>query len=511
MSDPRGAQIYEPDGATLERYLRSVARVRLMQGPRGSGKSSASSVALMMNAQMQAPSSADGVRRTRFYAVRNTFDELQRTTLQTWRGLFPETVYGPVKGTRPMVHNIRVRDIEMEVIFLAMDDPEDVRKLLSAEATGIWLNEFRELPRKVLDEVDAVIGRYPNKQMAPGGCSRPMLVGDTNAPDENHWFAMLSGQVPIPPNTGEDERRRLIKPDTWEIFLQPPAMLEVKDAEGNVSGHVMNPAAENVRWLPDGYYELMVKGKDKTWIGVNVLNRPGTDRKGQPVHPQFRRDRHVAKNLLAAVPGHPIMIGVDFGRTPAAALGQRVFERWRILRELTTRNMGAKEFAGILKRLLAEEYPGFSYSIWGDPAGEHLAEADDISPFLMFRAAGLRIMPAPTNDPTIRRAALDELLTSSVDGAERFMVSPNCTLLISALDGGFRFEDTRGAEGVMKPAPVKDFYSHVAEACEYLMVGGGEGRALLGRSVGAPDGGVARPRVVRRPQSSVFDRWRARR
>lgn len=501
--------IYEPDGITLERYLASPARVRFIQGPRGSGKSSASSVALMMNGQMQA-ACRDGVRRTRFYAVRNTFDELQRTTIQTWRGLFPEKVYGPIKGTRPMVHNIRVRDIEMEVIFLAMDDPEDVRKLLSAEATGIWLNEFRELPRKIIDEVDAVIGRYPNKQMVPGGCTRPMVVGDTNAPPETHWFSMLSGQVPVPPSMSEDERRRLVTPETWGIFLQPPAMLEVKDTEGNVAGYVMNGAAENVRWLPDGYYELMVKGKDKVWIGVNVLNRPGTDRRGQPVWPQFRRERHVAKQAFAAIQGYPILIGVDFGRTPAAVLGQRVFERWRILRELTTRNMGAKEFARILKHVLGEEFPGFQYSIWGDPAGEHLAEADDISPFLMFRAAGLRIMPAPTNDPVIRRDAVTELLTSSIDGAERLLVSPACTLLASAMDGGYRFAEIRGSDEIMKPQPVKDFYSHVSDALQYLVIGAGEGRALLGRAVGAPHGGVARPVVVPRRQGSVFDRWRSR-
>lgn len=501
---PAPIQTFEPDGLTLERYLTSQARVRLIQGPRGSGKSSSSCVTLMMNAQSQAPC-ADGIRRTRFYAVRNTFDELARTTLATWKGMFPENVYGPVKGTRPMVHTLRKNDIEMEVTFLALDDPEDVKKLLSTDVTGLWLNEFRELDRRILDEASAIIGRYPNKQMVKGGCTRPMIVGDTNAPPETHWFSMMSGQVPIPSSIGPEERERLVKPDSWEIFIQPPGLIEVKDTNGDVTGYVPNPAAENLKWLPENYYLEMVKGKDRSWVAVNVLNKPGASRHGKPVWPQFKRETHVAKKDLEPIPGHPIMVGVDFGRTPAAAFGQRLFGSWRILRELCARQMAAKEFARLLKGVLGEEFAGFPFLIWGDPAGEHLTEADDISPFLMFRSEGLRILPAPSNDPTIRINAVAEMLNTRPDVAGGITISPGCVHLIGAMEGGYQYRRLQTTGEVYSEKPNKDDYSHISDALQYLVVGAGEGRALVNQGL---SGGGGRVRVMPRPRGTVFDRYR---
>jgi len=40
----------------------------------------------------------------------------------------------------------------LEVIFLALDRPEDVKKLLSLELTGVWINEARELPKSIIDQ-----------------------------------------------------------------------------------------------------------------------------------------------------------------------------------------------------------------------------------------------------------------------------------------------------------------------------------------------------------------------
>lgn len=495
---------FEPDGRVLEEYMLSRARVRLIQGPRGSGKSSASCAALMMAAQMQAPAT-DGVRHSRWYVVRNTYDELTRTTLNTWRGLFPEALFGPVKGTRPMVHHVRRNGIDMEVTFLALDAVEDVKKLLSTDISGVYFNEFREIDRRIIDEADAIIGRYPNKKMVPGvGCSRPMIIADTNPPNETHWFAYMSGQVPRPPSMGAEELARTERPDTWEIFLQPPGLLEVRDDRGEVAGYRANPAAENLRWLPDGYYSQMVKGKARTWIQVNVLNRPGADQVGRPVYPTFRRETHVATRQLDAMAGHPLLIGLDFGRTPAAVIGQRVFDRWMILRELCAQQMGAREFARVLKRQLAQWFPGFKFAMWGDPTGERLAEADDISPMLMFRAEGLHVLPAPTNDPVVRLNAVREVLGQMIDGQPRLRVSPDCSMVITGFEGGYSYRKLglSGGEERWSEEPSKNQYSHPHDALQYLLVGAGEGRALF-QSSGAPAAGAS---MVARPRAHVMAR-----
>ena len=133
-------------------FLQSNAFVRGMMGPVGSGKSYACAAEIMMRAVRQKPSPIDGIRYSRWAIVRNSYPMLRTTTLKTWIDLFPEATFGPIHYTPPITHHIRLpargdaAGIDCEVIFLALDQPKDVRKLLSLELTGAWVNEARELP-----------------------------------------------------------------------------------------------------------------------------------------------------------------------------------------------------------------------------------------------------------------------------------------------------------------------------------------------------------------------------
>lgn len=493
---------YEPDGPVLEKYLASSARVRLIQGPRGSGKSTASCWQLFLGVLRQ-PRGPRGRRLARSYVIRSTYDELKRTTIETWLQTFPERDFGTFKLSKPFEHPIRIEDIEWQVIFLALDQEADRAKLKSAEISSCWLNEFSELDRRVIDDIDPILGRYPRK--LDGGCPEPFMVGDTNPGNETHWFSVMSGQSVLPQAMDEAERARVTKPGSWDIFVQPPGMTEIVSPNGEVIGYQDNPAAENLRWLPEGYYRNMLAGKTRPWIRVNILNKPAQLVAGKPVWPQFRDELHVAKDALAAFPGHPLLIGVDFGRTPAAVVAQRVFDRWYVLDELCATGMGARKFARLLRARLAERFGGFHYTIWGDPAGDHMSEADEISPFLMFRAERMAIKAAPTNDPVVRITAVEELLTALVDGRPRVVVSPACTMLRAAMGGGYRYPDTRTNQDAS--GPLKNEWSHVADALQYVCVGAGEGRALLsGRAVGA--GGAAVRQA--RPKVGVWERRAAR-
>jgi len=489
---------YEPDGAVLYNFLMSRARVNVIQGPWGSGKSHCCCIKLILNAaQIQKPG-PDGVRRRRTYVVRNTYDDLIRTTLKTWERVFPENEFGTIKRSRPLEHRIVKPGLDWEVVFLALDDENDRKKLLSAEISDIWFNEGREILRDIVDDADGRLGRYPAKK--DGGCTVPMMILDTNAPSEAHWIAIMSGQAPMPDGITEDERRRLTKPDSWKFFMQPPAMFEVRDSQGNVGSYVPNPRAENIKWLPDGYYENLVGGKSLSWIRVNVLNKPGQLSAGKPVFPEYRDEVHAAKSVLEPVPGIAIMVGLDFGRSPAAVFGQHVFGRWLILSELIANDMGARAFSRLLKTHLASTFPGHKFAIFGDPAGEHLAEADDISPFLMVRAEGLMILPAPTNDVSVRINAVKEALSQMADGKPRILVSQSCTMLKAALGGGYRYRRLHVSGERYSDTPEKDRFSHIADALQYLMIGGGEGRSLLNR-------GVKPPKVRQAPPPpSVFKR-----
>ena len=142
---------------TVWKFLQDKSFVRGLMGPVGSGKSYACAAEIMLKAVQQVASPKDGIKYSRFVVVRNSYPELRTTTIKTWQELFPENIWGPFRWSPPLTHHIKLpsRDgapgIDCEVIFLALDQPKDVRKLLSMELTGAWVNEARELPKAVID------------------------------------------------------------------------------------------------------------------------------------------------------------------------------------------------------------------------------------------------------------------------------------------------------------------------------------------------------------------------
>jgi hypothetical protein len=488
--------ILDWDGATLGRFMMSKAKLVYLQGPYGSGKSYVCCMKLLANALAQ-PLNPTTMRRRRVtYIVRETLDQLQRTTLPTWQKVLKPEIFGAPQGQRPMVQHITWGDLDWHVWFLALDGATDREKLESSEPSDAWANEGRHFRWETIKVLHDRIGRFP--PYTEEGCFNPQLLIDSNAAPEDHPLTVLSGQAPMPDGLSEEDRTRYVAPlpvdgkEQWEFFVQPPAAIEKFDAEGRVTGYELNPARENQKFLDPDYYPRLLLGATKAEIRERVLNKPGVYRKGRPVWPQFRAEVHVAPAPLEAIPGHPIIVGVDFGRTPAAICGQQVFGQWRVLRELVAEGTGARAFARMLKASLAEWFPEMTFAIYGDPSGENLEQSDDISPFLMFRAEGLKILPAPTNDPAVRIGAVDEAMRSMIEGRPGFYVSPACRVLIAACAGGYEFRRLQVA-GMERYSdqPDKNRYSHPADGCQYMVLGGGGGAALLGRT-----GATGRPRVV---------------
>jgi len=310
--------------------------------------------------------------------------------------------------------------------------------------------------------------------------------------------------VPIPEGLSESDKRALVKPEGWDFFLQPPAVVEVRGDGGRVVGYEPNPVAENLKNLRPGYYKDALAGRTDQEVRTELLNKPGQIRVGKPVWPAFREEVHKASIDLEPIPGHPVLVGQDFGRTPASVFAQVIGGQWRIVDEFWADNMGASAYADAIKPFMATRFPGFQFVIYGDPAGEQLSQADENSPMLMFRAKGLRVIPAPTNDPTIRVNAVDQLMRRMGDGVPAFLVSPRCRLLLAALGGGYQFRRMQVAGEQYSEMPDKNRYSHIADALQYAVVGGGEGKALL-TSVG-PQHSMQRfgQAVARRPAGQVI-------
>lgn len=480
MSGEAAPKVYRPDGAVLGAFGASRAPVKIIQGPIGSGKTLACMMVLWAKA-LQQMVQADGVRRCRAHVFRNTYSKLEDTTIKSWLEWFPEREWGRFYWSKPFLHEIRKGGVHLDVHFVALEDARSADYFRSLETTICWFNELQFMPRELFDEAVTRVGRYPRQ--IDGGAVEPQVIGDMNAPDENHWVPIMRGDVAMPDWFTEEQRAAHRKPRLWEFFVQPPGMLELKGPEGEVLGYKKNPAAENTRFLPEGYYENAIQGKGKSWIDANVLNKVSPRKDGKPVLRDFNRAVHVAQEPLRPIPGVDLVVGCDFGRRPCAVFLQHMRGTWYVLGELVCRDMGARAFAPLLKKELAQKFPELRFRIWGDPSGDFKGQNDEQVPFQIMRSAGLAVQPAPSFLFSVRLQAIEAVFTRMSEGRPGVLVSPSCTTLVAALDGGWHYRRMAVAGERYAEEPEKDEYSDTPDALGYALLGGGEGRALLTGSV----------------------------
>jgi hypothetical protein len=202
----------------------------------------------------------------------------------------------------------------------------------------------------------------------------------------------------------------------------------------------------------------------------------------------------VAPADLVPAPGI-IIVGQDFGLTPAAVFWQRQPNgQWWGIDELVRFDMTNEKFAVELKAKCAEIEMrtklahGSSATVRfihiGDPAGDNRAATDGRTTFQIYRLAGFNIRAASTNDPQVRREALTRPLTRLVNGEPGLLLSPRMTYLRKALAGAwcYRRVQISGTERYKDEAEKNEF-SHVGEAAEYGLMDAGE-HAIVNASGG---------------------------
>ena len=474
---------YTPPGQVARRFMMSDAFIRGIRGPIGSGKSTCCIMDMWRTATMQHVH--EGKRRYRGVIIRNTYGELESTTLRSFMMWFPSHV-GKLRYGAPITYTIdrQLPDgtwLEAEFMFLALDRPEHIRKLLSLEVTQGWINEAREIPKAVLDTLSGRL-RYPS--MMHGGPVRAGVIMDTNSPDTDHWWPKMSdmadADIMDKMRDLEEQLRAMgalpIGQPLMEFFTQPAAELP--------SGH-LNPDAENMANLPPGYYLKVKVGKSEEWIKIYVRNEYGFIMDGKPVYPEYRDNLHVFP--VSYTPKLQLHIGMDFGLTPAAIFAQRSpMGQIRWLSELVATRLGAKNFAREIRAHIQEHYPdalsrdkGIG-TITGDPAGTAEAQTDERTVYQILESEGIKARPASTNDFQIRREAVATPLTQLIDGQPGLVISPECRITRKGMAGGYHYRRIKiSSDERYDEKPNKNAFSHPCEAGQYLNLGLGVGKEVL--------------------------------
>jgi hypothetical protein len=449
---------------TVGAFMASDEFMRMLVGPVGSGKSSGSCIEIVRRA-METPPSRDGVRRSRWAVVRNTYPELRDTTMKTWDEWVPEPYFGKWRVSEHTFDVLFETEdgvrVEAEVMFRALDRPQDVKKLLSLELTGCYFNEWKEIPQPVTELMKTRVGRYPRREEVkspsnPAGKYWHGIFGDTNPPDTDHYLYTQFEEL---------------RPEGYAIFKQPGGR---------------SKEAENVEHLQEGYYEKLCQGASKDFIRVYVDGEYGYVREGKPIWPEFQDSLHVAKEPIPLLPGcKKLIIGNDYGLTPAAVWVQQdpADGQYQVIKELISEHMGAMRFGSEQLRICKTEFKSvIEFEGWGDPAGLAGSSVDEReTPINVVAAQGVPMSAAPTNDFTLRRDAVGHLLTTLTHlGRPALVICPTLVTLRKGMNGGYCFRRIQVAgDARYEDKPLKNRFSHVCEALQYALVGAGEDRAPL--------------------------------
>jgi len=484
ITQPTRVVRYTTENApTLRLFHNDNSFVRGIMGPLGSGKSTACSIEIIKRSKQQEPSH-DGKSYTRWAIIRNTYPELKTTTVKTWGDWCP-AIYGNMTYGSPIRHHIQTPDLDMEILFLALDKPEDIRKLLSLELTGAWINEAREIPRAVVDTLTGRVGRYPSVNM--GGCTWSGIFMDTNPPDDQSWWYKMA----------EEET-----PKGYTFFKQPPG----DSAE-----------AENIPNLPKNYYQRITAAKDPDWIKVYVKGEYGYVTEGKPVFPMFRDRIHTSSTVIKPVPDIPLLLGIDFGLTPACIIGQKLVDgRWLIIDEVCADDSGVKRFAEFMAGYMATNYAAWEIGGgWGDPAGNTRGLSEETAFDIMNeyftlhkRDDSIKWRMAPEDRYVYRLEVIKNALSRLIDGNPGILVSPKAKMVRKGFAGGYHYKFVRSGDGSQThEKPNKNSYSHPMDALQYLLLGAGEVDVVM-RSVKRVANHAKGPIIVKDVDYDMFGKRR---
>lgn len=423
-----------------------------IMGPVASGKSTGCIMHLFMNAMKQKPDE-NNVRNSRYAVIRSTYPQLRSSVIKTFESWFKDkiviTYNSPIVGrlVYPLDDGTK---LNMELMFVAVEDDAAADKLRSWEFTGAYVNEGHEIPEYLIRTIlPQRVNRYPATK--DGGVVDPVIIVDYNAVSTDHWLYKLAEET---------------KPSIMSFYRQPPAV--IKSADGTYS---VNPEAENLEFLEKDYYLNVCLSSTEEAINTDLMNNYGERRAGKPVYKDYSDADHLNENGFKPLRGVPVIIGVDQGLTPAAAFTQQsadgsVF----VFDEISTEDCSLREFAEeYIWPTITSKYPWIkdNFVVVCDPASSQRSMNDAKAGIEIFKEAGLPVKLAKTNSSTERREAVMHFLRLK----GRFNLSPSCVMLRKGFISDYRYDKLRSFNGsVYKDVPTKNIYSHVHDALQYAML-----------------------------------------
>jgi hypothetical protein len=183
---------------------------------------------------------------------------------------------------------------------------------------------------------------------------------------------------------------------------------------------------------------------------------------------------HGTKSTILPHVGLPLLLGFDFGLTPACLVAQLQEETLCCLKEFTALNMGAERFMQWVIPQLHILFPRWldhqrDFLVFIDPSGQFRKDTDEGTCAGVIDNCGFKnIIPGPVSWEE-RKNSVDSFLTRRTKTGPCFRVSlPNCPILVRGFQGGYRYDDRVLEVEPNKLRPKKDVHSHIMDALQMV-------------------------------------------
>lgn len=251
-----------------------------------------------------------------------------------------------------------------------------------------------------------------------------------------------------------------------ELWTNPDNKFTVVDLH-----YTANPAKRGTAWREAVKKSMPIRDflmeYEKSWQTYE----------GKPVFEDFNPQLHVARGTIEPEPGIPLLLGWDFGLTPACIIAQLVGRQLRILEEVVESDGSISKLAPRVWQHLSIMYAPWTYSTdklisFVDPAGNQRSQTDEKTCISVLRAAKFKkINFGPVDWESRKKAVEDFLIKTYAKGPAIIISDEGCPITLEGFNGGYQYPKSALEIQSDSLRPLKNKFSHPHDALQYVCAG----------------------------------------
>jgi hypothetical protein len=294
-------------------------RLCLLQGPRGEGKTTAGIYACIAVAERLQTEGKGHLLPIRVAVVRDTWTNLERTTLVS----FEENAAKGLDLSWKEGRKEALLGDWCHFYFFGLDNRKDCDKLQGFQCGLLWLEE-------VAPAADLATG-IPAESLAIGTTSvrqagvPKRIIVTFNPPDEDHWILSVEKMLSESGQRDIAIKKYVIGPGEKSEHFRQLALEAARIGQSTRAKEWADAAKEFDAYRSRNRLMLDAVGR---WdlVARLVEGKVGGVAMGESIVPYFNQDQHVQDiskdGFLLPVPGIPILRGWDGGLTPSTVWAQ---------------------------------------------------------------------------------------------------------------------------------------------------------------------------------------------